>query len=104
MVDLTAKSLRSSESADANIALKKPTKLSSIYDPKIHEGYHYACCNSSYAVDGDKLDSTAHGFICAHSDSVANQRSWWAVDLQNVYDINAVEIFGRTDCCSECYI
>ncbi|CAC5378356.1 unnamed protein product [Mytilus coruscus] len=40
-------------------------------------------------------------FFCAHSDRVANQKSWWAVDLQNVYTINGVDIFGRTDCCPE---
>ncbi|CAC5378357.1 unnamed protein product [Mytilus coruscus] len=88
--------------ADANIALKKPTKLSSIFDPEIKQGRtDYICCNSSFAVDGDKSSLLANGdFLCAHSDSLANQQSWWAVDLQNVYVINDVDIFGRTDCCT----
>ncbi|XP_052063064.1 fucolectin-like [Mytilus californianus] len=80
--------------ADANIALKKPTKLSSVF-----EQY-----NSTYALDGDRSDRSIHGdFICAQSDSVANQQSWWAVDLQNVYVINDVDIFGRTDCCYDAF-
>ncbi|CAC5378359.1 unnamed protein product [Mytilus coruscus] len=88
--------------ANANIAFKKPTKLSSTYDPNINQGRSYLCCNSTYAVDGDKSDILANeDFICAHSDSVANQQSWWAVDLQNVHIINDVDIFGRTDCCTD---
>ncbi|CAC5425823.1 unnamed protein product [Mytilus coruscus] len=87
--------------ADANIALKKPTKLSSIFDPRISQQSEYLCCNSTYVVDGDKSSLLANGdFLCAHSDSLANQQSWWAVDLQNVYIINNVDIFGRTDCCT----
>ncbi|CAG2224537.1 unnamed protein product [Mytilus edulis] len=31
--------------------------MSSIYDPKINEGKDYLCCNSTYAVDGDKSQS-----------------------------------------------
>ncbi|CAG2202591.1 unnamed protein product [Mytilus edulis] len=77
--------------ADANIALRKPTKLSSVF----------GTFNSSYALDGDYAYRSVHGvFICAHSEIVANQQSWWAVDLQNVYVINEVDIFGRTDCCA----
>ncbi|VDI62412.1 Hypothetical predicted protein [Mytilus galloprovincialis] len=87
--------------ANANIALKKPTKLSSTFDPNIKQGRSYNCCNSTYAVDGDYSDTVGNGdFVCAHSDSVNNQQSWWAVDLQNVYAIIAVDIFGRTDCCT----
>ncbi|CAC5378358.1 unnamed protein product [Mytilus coruscus] len=89
--------------ANANIALKKPTKLSSTYDPKVKQGRSdYICCNSTYAVDGDKSVLLANGdFVCAHSDSLANQQSWWAVDLQNIYVIYDVDIFGRTDCCTD---
>ncbi|CAC5403963.1 unnamed protein product [Mytilus coruscus] len=76
---------------DANIALKKPTKLSSIF-----EQY-----NSSYALDGDRSDRSNGDFICAHSDSLDNQQSWWAVDLLNVYVINDIDMFGRTDCCTD---
>ncbi|XP_071133069.1 uncharacterized protein [Mytilus edulis] len=90
--------------ADVNIALKKPTKLSSIFDPKISQQRDYICCNSSYAVDGDNIflfpDYPSGDFFCAHSDSLSDQQSWWAVDLQEVYVINDVDIFGRIDCCT----
>ncbi|CAG2218084.1 unnamed protein product [Mytilus edulis] len=84
--------------ADVNIALKKPTKLSSTHDPRITEGKDYLCCNSTYAVDGDKsnLAYDQGDFWCAVSARVANQQSWWAVDLQNLYTIEVIDIFGRT--------
>ncbi|CAG2218083.1 unnamed protein product [Mytilus edulis] len=84
--------------AAVNIALKKPTKLSSTYDPKIIEGMDFLCCNSTYAVDGDKtnLAHTQGDFFCAVAVRAANQQSWWAVDLQNVYKIDVIDIFGRT--------
>ncbi|VDI49607.1 Hypothetical predicted protein [Mytilus galloprovincialis] len=84
--------------ADVNIALKKPTKLSSTHDPTITEGTYYLCCNSTYAVDGDKsnLAYDQGDFLCANSATVDNQQSWWAVDLQNVYTIEGIYIFGRT--------
>ncbi|VDI02544.1 Hypothetical predicted protein [Mytilus galloprovincialis] len=76
--------------ADINVALRKPTKLSSTF-----EQYY-----STFALDGDRSDRSVHGaFICAQSDSLDNQHSWWVVDLQNVYVINDIDIFGRTDCC-----
>ncbi|VDI19869.1 Hypothetical predicted protein, partial [Mytilus galloprovincialis] len=28
-------------------------------------------------------------------------QSWLTVDLQNVYDISVIDIYGRTDCCPE---
>ena len=65
----------------------------------------YICCNSTYAVDGDKTSLfpryPSGDFFCTHSDSLAYQQSWWAVDLQEVYVIIGVDIFGRTDCCSK---
>ncbi|CAG2196391.1 unnamed protein product [Mytilus edulis] len=69
--------------------------MSSIYVPP--EGYR--CCNSEYAVDGETSVWVGGDFLCAHTDSNDNQKQWWAVDLQNVYDINLIHIYGRTDCC-----
>ncbi|VDI39957.1 Hypothetical predicted protein [Mytilus galloprovincialis] len=85
----TINSLNKSVFADVNIALKKPTKLSSTHDHRITEGKDYLCCNSTYAVDGDKsnLAYDQGDFWCAVSARVANQQSWWAVDLQNLYTI-----------------
>ncbi|XP_071177415.1 uncharacterized protein [Mytilus edulis] len=84
--------------ADVNIALKKPTKVSSTHDPRITEGKDYLCCNSTYAVDGDKtnLAYIQGDFFCTVAVRVANQQAWWAVDLQNVYKIDVIDIFGRT--------
>ncbi|VDI51588.1 Hypothetical predicted protein [Mytilus galloprovincialis] len=76
--------------------------MSSIYDPNIHEGKHYVCCDSDYAVDGNKSTTWVNGrqdFLCAHTDSILNQHEWWAVDLQRVYSIENIHLFGRTDCC-----
>lgn len=41
--------------ADENIALGKPTKMFSIYDPNIHDGSHYICCDSDFGVDETTL-------------------------------------------------
>lgn len=73
--------------------------MSSIYDPNVSEGKDFLCGNSTYAVDGDKSQRTGNDFVCAHTDDSVNQQSWWAVDLQNVYDISVIDIYGRTDCC-----
>lgn len=94
--------------ADVNIASKKPTKLSSTYYPKayVYEEKDYLCCNSAYAVDGERANwQRAYGedLLCAHSDKVYTQQQRWAVDLQNVYDINVIDIYGRTDCGGKCY-
>ncbi|XP_071181133.1 uncharacterized protein [Mytilus edulis] len=76
--------------------------MSSIYDPKVNEGIDYLCCNSAYAIDGDKSPRTGSDFLCAHTAvNVNQQQSWWAVDLQNVYDISVIDIYGRTDCCPD---
>lgn len=76
--------------------------MSSIYDPKVGEGVDYLCCNSSYAVDGKMPNSNRRffeDFLCAHTQWFDNQQQWWTVDLQNIYDINVIDIYGRTDCC-----
>ncbi|CAG2187974.1 unnamed protein product [Mytilus edulis] len=83
--------------ADVNIASKKPTKISSIYDPKVNEEGDILCCNSTYAVDGDKTSWKGEDLFCAHTRKDDTQQPWWAVDLLNVYDINVIDIYGRTD-------
>ncbi|CAG2254227.1 unnamed protein product [Mytilus edulis] len=69
--------------------------MSSTYEPP--EGFH--CCNSELAVDGEKSGWVGPDFLCAHTVFSDYQQPWWAVDLQNVYDINLIHIHGRTDCC-----
>ncbi|XP_071178007.1 uncharacterized protein [Mytilus edulis] len=88
--------------ADINIASKKPSKMSSIYDPKVGEGVDYLCCNSSYALDGvmpNPKRQAFEDFLCAHTHRNDNQQQWWTVDLQNIYDISVINIYGREDCC-----
>ncbi|XP_063680171.1 uncharacterized protein LOC134815562 [Bolinopsis microptera] len=36
---------------------------------------------------------------CTHGNSEGVQ--WWEVDLQEVYNIEYIEVYGRTDCCSD---
>ncbi|CAC5425825.1 unnamed protein product [Mytilus coruscus] len=60
----------------------------------------YVCCNSDYAVDGFTQVWMINDFVCAHTDHIVNQQEWWAVDLQNVYTIEYINIYGRTDCCT----
>lgn len=83
--------------SDVNIALNKPTTMSSIF---VQTGYN--CCHSELAVDGKKELRKGDVFMCAHTDRNDDQPPWWAVDLLNVYDINVIDIYGRTDdCCRE---
>ncbi|MCP4149534.1 MAG: hypothetical protein GY757_17440 [bacterium] len=50
------------------------------------------------AVDGDSSGLWANGGVtCTHYENQA----WWMVDLGDYYQINEVEIYNRTDCCSE---
>lgn len=49
--------------SDVNIAINKPTTMSSMYLPV--EGYH--CCNSELAVDGKTSGWVGHDFLFAHT-------------------------------------
>ncbi|XP_071181123.1 fucolectin-like isoform X1 [Mytilus edulis] len=80
--------------SDVNIALNKPTTMSSIF---VQTGY--ICCHSELAVDGKKELRKGDVFMCSHTDRNDDQPPWWAVDLLNVYDINVIDIYGRTDDC-----
>ncbi|XP_071177420.1 fucolectin-5-like [Mytilus edulis] len=70
--------------------------MSSVYVPPINQNTKFLCCYSSYAVDEDKSVWTGNNLVCAHSKK-DNQQPWWAVDLQNVYDVEVINIYGRTD-------
>jgi len=71
-----------------NIALNKPTSQSST----AYSGHSYR------AVDGNISGIWSHGSV-THTYSSAN--NWWQVDLEAPYNINHINIYGRTDCCSE---
>ncbi|CAC5416042.1 unnamed protein product [Mytilus coruscus] len=65
-IEVYGNPVNSLHESDVNIALKKPTELSSIYKPE------YVCCDSDYAVDGDMrewvgLESrTNTAYACGH--------------------------------------
>ena len=66
-----------------NVALNKPTRQSST-------GFNGP---ASRAVDGN-----TRGNSFTHTQ---REQGWWRVDLQNEYDINSINVFNRTNCCSE---
>ncbi|MFK7908596.1 MAG: discoidin domain-containing protein, partial [Chitinophagales bacterium] len=75
-------------SSAKNLAQGKPTRQSSTMD----------IGKSSLAVDGN-----TNGVWTGRSVSHTNEQNnpWWEVDLGAMYDISKVEIYNRTDCCSE---
>ncbi len=66
-----------------NIALNKPATQSSTRFNGV----------ASRAVDGN-----TNGNSFTHSDF---EQGWWRVDLLDQYDINRINIFNRTTCCSD---
>ncbi len=50
------------------------------------------------AVDGDTDGNYAH-FSLAYTKAETN--AWWQVDLGGVQQIDAIQVWNRTDCCSE---
>ncbi len=66
-----------------NIALNKPATQSSTRFNGV----------ASRAVDGN-----ANGNSFTHTDL---EQGWWRVDLLDEYDINRINVFNRTNCCSD---
>ena len=84
-----------------NIALNKPTEQSSTFSTS-----SLNLCFSTYAIDGDvtnRILTYSDGewvFKCAHTSvdlSTHNIPPWWAVDLEDVYVIESINVFGRLD-------
>ncbi len=71
-----------------NVALNKTVSQSSTS----HNGL------ATRAVDGNTSGNWGNGSV-THTSSEAN--AWWEVDLHEVTDIDSIEIWGRTDCCSD---
>ncbi|MEX0314619.1 MAG: Ig-like domain-containing protein [Allomuricauda sp.] len=71
-----------------NLAFNKPTSQSST-------DFNGA---SSRAVDGNLNGIYSNGSV-THTEMEAN--SWWRVDLGAIYDITKVNVFNRTDCCTD---
>ena len=74
-----------------NLALRKPTKMSSLFEDNV----------ASRAVDGNRNGNMA-ALSCTHTKSEFG--AWWEVDLQDLYLIKHVVISNRNDanCELEC--
>jgi hypothetical protein len=79
------------ERAINNLALRKPTKMSSLYEDNV----------ASRAVDG-KRNGNLPARSCTHTHGELG--AWWQVDLQDLYLIKHVIISNRDDvnCELEC--
>ncbi len=75
----------------SNVALNKPTTQSStlVYNPP---------GDASHAVDGNTDGNYFNGSV-THTNG--GYQDWWRVDLGAVYAVQSVEVWNRTDCCSD---
>ncbi|XP_048247647.1 uncharacterized protein LOC124112633 [Haliotis rufescens] len=69
----------------SNLALRKPTYGCTDYDK-------YS--NPNHVVDGNKGGYRRRGQCFTSAKSVS--RPWWMVDLQDIYDVHNVTLYGRT--------
>lgn len=53
---------------------------------------------ATFVIDGNTSGTFASGSV-AHT--LADANPWWQVNLNATRDINAVEVWNRTDCCGE---
>ena len=81
----------STDGATNNLALGKPTEMSS----------RYQNCFASNAVDGDR-NSKLDALSCFHTNT--EKAAWWRVDLQAVYMIREVILTNRAGACEFNYI
>ena len=88
-------SLHAFSQTDTNLALYKTTSQSSTHgDAKSFravDGY------AGGAFSDNSVTHTKPNLITANDDL----HVWWQVDLGDVYEISRVEVYNRTDCCSE---
>ncbi|MEO0471804.1 MAG: discoidin domain-containing protein, partial [Bacteroidota bacterium] len=73
-----------------NIALGKTATQSSTYTSNIN-------FDAGNALDGDN-NGVASANSMSHTLNEAN--AWWEVDLGESYELSAIKIWNRTDCCS----
>lgn len=71
-----------------NLALNKPSKASS-------EAY------GTFASTANDGSTNSNYPNIVHTADPIGVDSWWEVDLEDVYYIRQVNIYNRTDCCSE---
>ena len=92
-------------SQNTNLALRKSaTQSSDLGSPfQANEGL------ASIAVDGNtngngstgQITHTACGGQYASGECKGSDNPWWSVDLGANYNVNKIQIWNRTDCCSE---
>ena len=75
----------------SNVALGKAASQSSTYPGTLD-------FEPGNAVDGDRTGTNSSGSI---SHTLQDPNSWWEVDLGDLYSINQVKIWNRTDCCAD---
>lgn len=73
---------------DSNLALRKPATESSTYNGG----------SASRAVDGNTNGVWSNNSV-THTNSEAG--AWWQVDLGDSHNIGDIQIYNRTDCCSD---
>ncbi|MEO0471780.1 MAG: discoidin domain-containing protein, partial [Bacteroidota bacterium] len=78
-------------SSPINVALGKPTNQSSTYVSNLS-------FESDNAVDGNNSGNRLDNSL-THTQFDLN--AWWEVDLGQSYDLSAIKIWNRTDCCSD---
>lgn len=77
-------------SSPTNVALNKPASVSNPYG---------SGAGPELAVDGNTNGNWYSDYSVA-STSWANQ-PWWEVDLEAIYSIEFINLWNRTDCCSD---
>ncbi|MEM6631495.1 MAG: heparin lyase I family protein [Bacteroidota bacterium] len=75
----------------ANLALLKEARQSS----------QYGGGAAAIAVDGDTDGSRGPWANGSITHTLQNSQAWWEVDLGDVYEIDQIRYFGRTDCCQD---
>ena len=75
-----------------NVALRKPAFQSTSHRNAL-KGWGF---NASNAVDGDPAGNYPDEWSCSHT-SLIREYSWWYVNLQQIYGVSSVVIYGRVD-------
>jgi murein DD-endopeptidase MepM/ murein hydrolase activator NlpD len=89
-----AKSSRQ-QAQDTNLALHKPTtQLPGTHTDEI-------CPQGGGPEDAVDDDTNGDWSHCSVTHTLIGSRPWWRVDLQGIHPIRMVEIWNRTDCCSD---
>lgn len=71
-----------------NLALHKPSRASS-------EAY------GTFAATANDGSTNSNYPNIVHTADPVGVDSWWEVDLEDIYSIRQINIYNRTDCCSE---